>query len=440
MAGAIVRRQPQTYPCPVGPIAAMARRRFLISAWPWRAAVYLLTGCIPGTLGLAILTTTLIVGGVLSAVLIGLPMLAAVAFVGVPIAGVERWRLRLIDPRPIEDPHRPPHQGGVVGWVRTRAQEAATWRELVYTLLLVTLLWPLDLAAVLGPVGVSLGMITAPAPVLIAGGQRELWPGMTISTPNQALIAFVAGLPLLIGAVYAITAFAVAQGALARKLLAPRDYELRGKLDEITRSRARLLKAFDAERRRIERDLHDGAQQQLTALSVSLGLARLDLPPGPAADHVAHAHQQAKRTLTELRDLIHGIYPQVLTQRGLVAAVQDAADRCAVPLDVAVHLDRKLPLALETTGYFVVCEAISNIIKHSQATRGWIHSSLTGDTLVLRIGDDGIGGADPSNGSGLTGLIDRSAIVGGTVILSSPTGGPTLLTVELPCPPTGAYA
>ncbi|WP_322752783.1 sensor histidine kinase [Frankia sp. Cas3] len=418
----------------------MARRRFLISAWPWRAAVYLLTGCIPGTLGLAILTTTLIVGGVLSAVLIGLPMLAAVAFVGVPIAGVERWRLRLIDPRPIEDPHRPPHQGGVVGWVRTRAQEAATWRELVYTLLLVTLLWPLDLAAVLGPVGVSLGMITAPAPVLIAGGQRELWPGMTISTPNQALIAFVAGLPLLIGAVYAITAFAVAQGALARKLLAPRDYELRGKLDEITRSRARLLKAFDAERRRIERDLHDGAQQQLTALSVSLGLARLDLLPGPAADHIAHAHQQAKRTLTELRDLIHGIYPQVLTQRGLVAAVQDAADRCAVPLDVAVHLDRKLPLALETTGYFVVCEAISNIIKHSQATRGWIHSSLTGDTLVLRIGDDGIGGADPSNGSGLTGLIDRSAIVGGTVILSSPTGGPTLLTVELPCPPTGAYA
>ncbi|MEV4251670.1 sensor histidine kinase, partial [Spirillospora sp. NPDC049652] len=163
-------------------------------------------------------------------------------------------------------------------------------------------------------------------------------------------------------------------------------------------------------------------------------LALLDLPPGPAADHVARAHRESRKALTELRELIHGIHPQVLTQHGLGAAVQDAADRCPVPVDLTWDIPGRLPAALEATGYFVVCEALANIARHSGAERAWITGAHHGDALVLEIGDDGAGGADPAAGSGLTGLSDRLAVVGGALALTSPSGGPTLLRVEMPCP------
>ena len=221
-------------------------------------------------------------------------------------------------------------------------------------------------------------------------------------------------------------------GRLARRLLTAAA-NLDGQLAEVTRSRARLVSAFEAERRRIERDLHDGAQQRLVALSMSLGLARLDLPDGPAADQVAHAHEQAKLALTELRELIYGIYPQVLTDRGLAAAAEEAADRSPVPVELEFRLDRRLPQAIEATAYFVICEALANIAKHSEAAGAWIRAELTGGLLVLEIGDDGVGGADVSRGSGLSGLADRVAVVGGTVAVSSPPGGPTSMRAELPC-------
>ncbi|MFB9836833.1 sensor histidine kinase, partial [Actinoallomurus acaciae] len=197
---------------------------------------------------------------------------------------------------------------------------------------------------------------------------------------------------------------------------------------------ARLVDAFEAERRRIERDLHDGAQQRLVAVATSLGLALLDLPPGPAADQVAHAHRQSRLALTELRELIHGIHPQVLTQHGLAAAVQDAADRSPIPVDLTLDLTGRLPGPAEATGYFIVCEALANIARHSEADRAWIIAGHRDGTLLLEIGDDGVGGADPAGGSGLIGLSDRLAVIGGALTLSSPPGGPTLLKVELPCP------
>jgi signal transduction histidine kinase len=416
----------------VDPITAMGRRPFLVSAWPWRAWTYLATASLPGALGLSVLAADLAVGGGLAKALIGIPILGALALAGIPMGRVERWRLRLIDPQPTADPHRRPARRSVRCWLATRSREAATWRELGYAAVFVTLLWPLDLAVALAAVVVPLALITSPLPVAL-GAHRGLWPGVAISTPLQAAAAVPAGLVLLAGGAYLVTALAAVQAGLARRLLTtPANLDVQ--LAEVTRSRARLVNAFEAERRRIERDLHDGAQQRLVALSMSLGLARLDLPAGPAADQVAHAHEQAKLALIELRELIHGIYPQVLTDRGLAAAVEEAADRSPVPVELEFRLDRRPPQAIEATAYFVISEALANIAKHSKAGSARIRGELAGGLLTLEIGDDGVGGADVSRGSGLSGLADRVAVVGGTVSVSSPPGGPTSMRVELPCP------
>jgi signal transduction histidine kinase len=410
----------------------MGQRPFLLSAWPWRAWAYLVTASVPGALGLAVLAADLAVGGGLAKALIGLPILAAAPLAGIPMGRVERWRLGLIDPLPAADPHRRPARPGLRRWLATRGREPATWRELGYAVVFVTVLWPADLAVALAAVVVPLALITSPLPVAL-GAHRGLWPGVAISTPLQAAAAVPAGLALLAGGGYLVTALAAVQGRLARRLLtAPANLDVQ--LAEVTRSRARLVSAFEAERRRIERDLHDGAQQRLVALSMSLGLARLDLPAGPAADQVAHAHEQAKLALTELRELIYGIYPQVLTDRGLAAAAEEAADRSPVPVALDFRLDRRPPQAIEATAYFVISEALANVAKHSKAGRAWIRGELAGGQLALEIGDDGVGGADVSRGSGLSGLADRVAVVGGTVSVSSPIGGPTSMRVELPCP------
>jgi signal transduction histidine kinase len=196
--------------------------------------------------------------------------------------------------------------------------------------------------------------------------------------------------------------------------------------------------AFEAERRRIERDLHDGAQQRLVALTMTLGLARLDAPPGPLADQLAKAHEEAGKALAELRELIHGIHPKILADYGLEAAVADAADRSVVPVDIDLELPGRPPQAVESAAYFVVCEALANVAKHSGADRAQVSGGHRDGRLFLQVRDDGRGGADPSAGSGLTGLADRVSVLDGRLALSSPPGGPTLLLVEFPCELTKA--
>jgi signal transduction histidine kinase len=193
--------------------------------------------------------------------------------------------------------------------------------------------------------------------------------------------------------------------------------------------------AFEAERRRIERDLHDGAQQKLVSLTMQLGLARLDLPPGsPAAETVAAAHDQAKQLMAELRELIHGIQPQVLTDLGLPAGLEELADQSPVPVTVDAHLAGRLPAHVENTAYFAAAEALTNIAKRSGATSAVVTARLHDGVLAVEISDNGHGGADPGRGTGLTGLADRVAVAGGRMLLSSPPGGPTILRVEVPCP------
>ncbi|NUS16905.1 MAG: sensor histidine kinase, partial [Streptomyces sp.] len=234
---------------------------------------------------------------------------------------------------------------------------------------------------------------------------------------------------------YAVGAAAGARAAAARALLVPPDAQAR--ITELTRSRVRLVDAFETERRRIERDLHDGAQQRLVALTMTLGLARLDAPPGPLAGQLAKAHEQAGAALAELRDLIRGIHPRVLADYGLAAAVADAADRSPVPVDVELALDVRLPGPVEAAAYYVVCEALANVAKHSDAERAAVTGGFARGLLTLDVHDDGRGGAAaaPERGSGLAGLADRVSVVSGTLALTSPPGGPTRLRVEIPCRP-----
>ncbi|MER5576573.1 sensor histidine kinase [Streptomyces massasporeus] len=413
---------------------ALSRPGYLLSAWPWRSACYLLTGAVTGAVVLVGIVLSATAGGVLALALVGLPVLLGTALAGIPVAALERFRLRLVDAEPASDPHRSPGEPGLRAWLSTRLRERATWRELGHALLFAGLLWPVDALAfavfLLGPLSV------VATPLLLASlGEAKVLKVWLVSTWPAAVGWAVLGLVLLVLGAYLLGVLAGARAGLARLLVAPREADLGARVVELARSRVRLVDAFEAERRRIERDLHDGAQQRLVALTMTLGLARLDAPPGPLADQLAKAHQEAGTALAELRELIHGIHPKVLADYGLEAAVADAADRSAVPVDVDLELPGRLSPAVEAAAYFVVCEALANVGRHSGASRAEVSGGHRDGLLLLRIRDDGCGGARAGQGSGLTGLADRVSVLDGRLSLSSPPGGPTLLRVEIPCDP-----
>ena len=211
--------------------------------------------------------------------------------------------------------------------------------------------------------------------------------------------------------------------------------ELRARLAELQASRARLVDATEAERRRIERDLHDGTQQRLVSLAMSLGLLDTKLPLDPdAAKPIAQEARAALAVaLEELRVLSHGIHPAVLTERGLAAALEELADRAALPTHVEVSIDERPGPAVEAAAYFVASEALTNAIKHSHAHEVRIAASRARDRLMIEVTDDGIGGASLLGGSGIRGLMDRVEALGGTLVVSSPPGRGTSLRAELPC-------
>ncbi|MGW3007664.1 sensor histidine kinase [Streptomyces sp. NPDC001219] len=220
-----------------------------------------------------------------------------------------------------------------------------------------------------------------------------------------------------------------------------RSDELARRVEDLTESRAGAVDAADAERRRIERDLHDGAQQRLVSLALNLGLAKAtltDLPP-EAREVIEAAHREAKDAIEELNNLVRGLHPAVLDELGLDAALSGLAARAPLPVRLRVDLPAELPQrtapAVEAVAYFVVSEALTNIAKHArEATRADVTVTRLGEILRVVIADDGMGGADPSRGSGLRGLAQRVRSVDGTFRMSSPVGGPTMMSVELPCP------
>jgi signal transduction histidine kinase len=271
-----------------------------------------------------------------------------------------------------------------------------------------------------------------PAAALVAlawGGGAALLLG---GTPGRA----AAGAALIAAAPW------LARGAVALDLAAGRALlgtdaraDLAKRVAEVELSRAGLVAAADAERRRIERDLHDGMQQRLVALAMDLGVARDAYPdaPEPLRAALGRTHDDAKQALADLRHIVRGLYPAVLDDRGLDAALSGIAARSPVPARLRVELPRRPPRAIEAAAYFVVAEALANVAKHARATRVGVDVRLDGSTLHVRVSDDGVGGARPGGGTGLLGLAQRVASLDGTMTVTSPAGGPTTIAVELPC-------
>jgi signal transduction histidine kinase len=205
-------------------------------------------------------------------------------------------------------------------------------------------------------------------------------------------------------------------------------------VERLTRTRAGAVDAADAERRRLERNLHDGTQQRLVSLAMNLGMARAQTTTVEQAHQaIAEAHLETKAALAELRNLIRGLHPPVLEDRGLDAALSGIAARMPIPVRLTVNVPRRPSPTIEAVAYFVVSEGLTNITKHSQASQAEVFVEQAGDRLHIIVTDDGAGGADPARGTGLAGLARRAESVDGTLDITSPLGGPTLLSVDLPC-------
>lgn len=222
---------------------------------------------------------------------------------------------------------------------------------------------------------------------------------------------------------------------IARECFGPSEHELlRARIEELAGSRAAVVRAVDSERRRIERDLHDGVQQRLVALAMLLGRARRSRVRDPerADALLLQAHQEAQDVLTELREVAWRVYPSALDSLGLEEALAGVAERCAIPLRTEFDVAGPLPGPVRTAAYFVVCEAVTNAAKHSGASTVSVRVARRGPALTVRVEDDGSGGADPA-GTGLSGLLSRVAALDGLLHVESPLGGPTTVTAELPC-------
>jgi signal transduction histidine kinase len=276
-------------------------------------------------------------------------------------------------------------------------------------------------------------------PIVLAGGAAVAgcWLALPVVIAVAPGVLIVPAVALLAVAPRAATALARVDRAAAEVLLGPGGRaELVRRVAVLTRSRADVVAASDTERRRIERDLHDGAQQRLVVLAMNLGLARTTLTdlPEPARAVIAAAHDEAVAALAELRDLVRGLHPAVLDDRGLNAALSGIAARMTIPVHLRVDIAKRCSPSIEAIAYFTVSEALTNITKHAGATHASVTVTRTGTRLHITITDDGHGGATLGpGGSGLRGLAQRAAAVDGTLHLTSPPGGPTTLSVELPC-------
>jgi signal transduction histidine kinase len=363
-------------------------------------------------------------------VLLTLAMSAVlVLLVRAPLTFVERHRCWSV--LGIDIPPPPAAPGGSLPQrFRASLRSEATWRQLAYHL-------------VVGPVLAMGGVLVL---VMLAGGIElaatygyARLPGQAgdaLSPPKTEAIATLAGVALLLLTPVAATLVAWLDRKAMTALLGPsRSVELERRVETLSQSRAGVVDAADAERRRIERDLHDGAQQRLVSLAMNLGIARESLTdlPDEARQVIAAAHDEAKEALAELRNLVRGLHPAVLDDRGLDAALSGIAARAPLPVSLAVRMPQRASPTVEAVAYFVVSECLANIARHAKARHAAIDVRRDGQRLFVQVTDDGVGGADPARGTGLASLAQRARSVDGTLRIDSPQGGPTVVTVELPC-------
>ena len=414
--------------------------RDLVSARTWLAMTQHLAGLLIGFVAIFIVAFGLGFGfGGLFFALIGLPLLGVVLRLGDWFARAERARFAFFLGMAIPawpapgTPGRAGFRWGIVPRWRTWT-EPGTWGELGYALLRL----PVSAAAAAVAVAAwAVGLILATLPLyrrsMPSGG--PMFGHTVLHTRAEVTGLAVVGLLIVLAAPQLTRGLASADGVLARRLLGPRR-DLAARVTELEISRERVVDAAEAERRRIERDLHDGAQQRLVALAMELGRAKAKFADDldAARELVDQAHAQAKEALTELRNLVRGVHPPVLTDRGLDAALSGLAALCPIPVEVHVDVPVRPRASVEAVAYFVVAEALTNVAKHSRASHAKVVVEGHGypGTLTVMVSDDGIGGADTSR-PGLSGLADRVSGVDGRLSVESPSGGPTIIAAELPC-------
>ncbi|WP_430478498.1 sensor histidine kinase [Streptomyces sp. P11-1] len=368
--------------------------RFALDRWTWRETAHLLLNLPEAIVGFVYALLVVSVGVGLSVTVIGLPVLVGGLAGARWLGRVERARARSLLGVRVEEPSplsRGRRDEGALGWLWSGLKDPVGWRSLLY------------------------GFIRLP------------WGVLTFTVTLVSLFVLWPVLPFITRGLTAV------DRALVRGLLSPSD-ELERRIAELESDRGVVVDTAAADLRRIERDLHDGAQARLVALAMGLGLAKEKLTEDPeaAARMVEEAHGEVKVALQELRDLARGIHPAVLTDRGLDAALSAIASRCTVPVSVSVDLPGRPAEAIEGIAYFTVSELLQNVSKHSGARSASVEVWRAADRLLIQVTDDGSGGARLDGGSGMAGLAERLGAVDGLFVLDSPVGGPTAVTAELP--------
>ncbi|MEV2194320.1 sensor domain-containing protein [Streptomyces phaeochromogenes] len=418
-----------------------AALRAPIEARSWREFGYLMLSLPISIIMFTYAVTMVSLGAGLLVTFLGIPVLAAGLAGCRGLGALERTRARALLGLDVAapEPLRMTKQGPMA-WMGAMLKSGASWRHLLYSVL------HFPWAVFAFSVAISFwaygwAMLTYPLwfwlfPVY--GGQDGLQlygdqgHSIYLDNPFEITVTALVGLLLTMATPWIVRALTQVDRLLVHGLLGPS--KLATRVVELESDRGIVIDTAAADLRRIERDLHDGAQARLVALAMDLGLAKEKLTEDPqaAARMVGEAHGEVKTALQELRDLARGIHPAVLTDRGLDAALSSVASRCTVPVQVEVDLPARPAPAIEGIAYFTVSELLQNISKHSGATRASVDVWRIENRLMIQVVDNGVGGADVAAGSGLAGLAERLDAVDGILVVDSPAAGPTRITAELP--------
>jgi signal transduction histidine kinase len=407
----------------------------------WRELAYVLLSLPLGIVMFTYAVTMVSLGAGLLITFLGVPVLAAGLAGCRGFGAMERARARgllgveVADPEPLRM-----KRSGVMAWMGAVLKSGASWRQLLYSVIQFPwAVFSFVVAVTLWVYGWAL--LTYPLwfwvfPVWAGQDGLQLYGDEThrvyLDNPFEITVTAATGLLVTMATPWIVRALTLVDRLMVQGLLGPS--RLATRVVELEWDRGVVVDTAAADLRRIERDLHDGAQARLVALAMDLGLAKEKLTEDPeaAARMVGEAHGEVKTALQELRDLARGIHPAVLTDRGLDAALSAVASRCTVPVQVEVDLPARPAPAIEGIAYFTVSELLQNVSKHSRATRAMVDVWKVEDRLMLQVVDNGVGGADASGGSGLAGLAGRLDAVDGVLVVDSPVAGPTRVTAELP--------
>jgi signal transduction histidine kinase len=334
--------------------------------------------------------------------------------------------------------HPPPERGVAGGWLRFRwiVTDSATWRDLAWLAPGAIVGFALGTIGVVLPLYGLVGVTLTPLWIWLGTGWYGYGAIWSVDTFAAGLLCLPQGLVILAAGLSLAPWLRRLDALFARLFLGPtRAAELRLRVTQLTVTRADTVDAQAAELRRIERDLHDGVQARLISLSMMIGLADELIDRNPAQAHtlLAEARESSGTAMVELRHLVRGIHPPVLAERGLAGAVRALALSLPIPITVETDLPGRPDTPVESAAYFAVAEALTNMVRHSRARTGSVSIRYADGILTMVVTDDGTGNADPAAGTGLRGIQRRLAAFDGTIALSSPPGGPTVVTMEVPC-------